>query len=193
MDPIVYVEDLAARQELIRAGRDVAVSVSGDVLDLGGAQWRIGSYLNNARVRRLWVLDPDGIEEQVVGQRIAGRARDRLGFVADVRELGDADVDTVVSVGSVSSMASPAWQLSKVVGREAELVFAEPTLGPGFAGRLPEVLTRASRRPVIVRDVPSVVRSAGLELTALERRRVQTPRLAWRYLAVGRARREIGR
>lgn len=191
MDPIVHIRDSAARQEMIRAGRDVAVSVRGDVLDLGGARWRVGSYLHNARVRRLWVWDPDGSEEQDLGLLITDRARDRLGYVADFRDLGDLDVDVVVSVGCFCSISSPAWRLSKLIGRGVELAFAEPTLGPGSAGRLVDALARASRRPALVRDVPSVVRSAGLELIALERRRVRTPRLSWRYLAVGRARREI--
>lgn len=86
-------------------------------------------------------------------------------------------VDTVISLGVIESAADPESVLGAILDAlavDGQLVFVEPSLRPGLAGRV-------QRRAGMHHDVVSLVRAAGFTITSLSRSEIDTlaPRYRW--------------
>ncbi|MFN0092508.1 MAG: methyltransferase domain-containing protein [Acidimicrobiales bacterium] len=167
--PVSATAALAARR------RRLAGEARGRVLDLGGYEHQRGGYR------------PGEVHEVVAWD--AGPPRLDLTEAWPLRlvaELDDAAAlgpfDTVVSVLAVARAADPARLLdaaARALHPAGRLLLLEPSVRPGWRGALARRLApRVARRSGlwVDRNVPALVRAAGLQIVSVER--IDMPTLA---------------
>lgn len=116
---------------------------------------------------------------------------DRLGRGGDDDRAGT--YDTVLSVAGLihhPDLVLAVRGVRRLLAPTGAFRFVEPVEVPGWRGLALSSLTsrsRAARGLHLSRDVPGAVRSCGLLITELERRRIDTNAWPLRRWAVGRA------
>ncbi|NYD41860.1 class I SAM-dependent methyltransferase [Nocardioides panaciterrulae] len=172
----------------------------GRVLELG-----FGSGLNlpwlPPEVTALDAVDPSGVGWSRSARRRAACPVpvERLGLDGQRLAAPDASYDAVLATFTLCTIPDPAAALAevrRVLRPGGDFHFLEHGLAPEagvvrWQQRLEPVQRRLAGGCHLTRDVPALVREAGLEMVALRAEYLPGPRVShpWTYAYVGRARR----
>lgn len=184
--------------EIGKLRSEVCAGLHGEVLELG-----YGSGLNASHYPPE-VSAVDAVEPSDLAWRLSESRREgcrvpieRVGLDGQHLAAGDASYDAVLSTFTLCTIPDVALALAevrRVLRPGGSLHFVEHGLAPdpgvvGWQRRLDPVQRRLAGGCHLSRDIPALVRGAGLEIVELRSEYLPAPRVArpWTYGYLGRA------
>jgi SAM-dependent methyltransferase len=196
---VPHLVDVSLRGDGIGELREQAcVGLTGRILELG-----FGSGLNT-RFYPDAVASVDAVEPSDVGWQLSERRRadsatpvHRVGLDGQALDAGDGAYDCVLSTFTLCTIPDVALALPevrRVLRPGGTFHFLEHGSGPTdrvrrWQRRLEPVQRRVAGGCHLTRDVPALVKAAGLEVNDLQQRFLDGPGVTkpWAYLSLGRA------
>jgi len=192
------VERSLSADEVMELRRAACSGLAGRVLELGfGSGLNVGAY--PATVTSVDAVEPSDLGWQLSGARrgTASVPISRTGLDGQRLDAVDASYDAVLSTFTLCTIPDPSRALQevcRVLRPGGSFHFVEHGRSPetGVARwqhRLDPVQRRVAGGCHLSRDIPALVREAGLVVDELEAAYLPGPRVAgpWTYVFVGRA------
>lgn len=189
-----HVINCACATKPIRRQREKIIPLAhGDVVEIGIGSGHNLPYYDQDKVTKLIGIDPD---EYVWKKAAPNRAKffkplERLGLSGENIPLPDACADTVVVTYSLCTIPDPVKALvemkrllkpSKLGQARAKILFCEHGLAPDanvhkWQNRIDPIWKRISGGCHSGRDIPALLKSAGLDIDVMEEMYVPGPKI----------------
>jgi SAM-dependent methyltransferase len=183
-----HVLNCACATKPIRKQREKIIPLAhGDVVEIGIGSGHNLPYYNQDKVTKLIGIDPD---EYVWKKAAPNRAQfhkplERLGLSGESIPLPDACADTVVVTYSLCTIPDPALalgEMKRLLKPGAKILFCEHGQAPDgnvhkWQTRIDPMWKRISGGCHSGRDIPSLLKSAGLKIDQLEEMYIPGPKI----------------
>lgn len=183
-----HILDCACATKPIRKQRAKIIPLAhGDVVEIGIGSGHNLPYYNQDKVTRLIGIDPD---EHVWRKAAPRRAEfhkplERLGLSGENIPLPDACADTVVVTYSLCTIPDPVMalgEMKRILKPGAKLLFCEHGQAPDtnvhkWQTRIDPAWKRISGGCHSGRNIPAILKAAGLNIDVLEQDYVPGPKI----------------
>jgi ubiquinone/menaquinone biosynthesis C-methylase UbiE len=182
-----YVIDVACGVKPVRRQRQKVVPLAqGQVLEIGIGTGLNLEYYDKSRIRKIVGLDPALEMHRLARKRLAktGLPVELVGLSAERIPFEDASFDTVLMTYTLCSIPDPVAALKemrRVLKPGASLIFCEHGLAPDasvrrWQDRLTPIWMKLGGGCHLNRDIPRLLKEAGLHLTDLQTMYLPGPR-----------------